>query len=61
MSVLSEKDDEEIVNSGVGRIDLWLCAVDLFCNLKNFSDATACLQEARNHSYTSADVIYWVF
>lgn len=61
MSVLSDKEiEEESVNFGIGRIDLWLSAAELFCDIGNYNDAMKCLQEARNLSNSSAEVVYWV-
>lgn len=45
---------------GVGRVDMWLAAAELFTELSKYQDAADCIQEARNISPLSAGIFYLV-
>jgi len=63
MSVYSDAagaaDEEESEISQVGTIYLWLAGAQLFCELGQFKDASACVQEGRNLSNLSPDVLFY--
>jgi len=62
MSVYSDgfPEEEEYQIDQVGTINLWLSAARLFCDLGQFKDASICVQEARNLSNLSPDVLFYV-
>eukprot|EP01116_Phalansterium_solitarium_P022400 TRINITY_DN7387_c0_g1_i1.p1 TRINITY_DN7387_c0_g1~~TRINITY_DN7387_c0_g1_i1.p1 ORF type:complete len:764 (-),score=204.08 TRINITY_DN7387_c0_g1_i1:130-2421(-) len=62
MSVVSDNaadaDNINLAKAGVGNIDLWLAAAELFTELGEFKEASACTQQARSLSNLCADVYY---